>query len=97
MSLLETINEDIKAAMRRRARVELKVLRLLKAALYHLYRFPDTASVPDWAVADAVEEMLRQHREAIEAFRVAGRDDLADDELKEMEVLLRYRPSEPKA
>ena len=69
----------------------------LKSTIYRLYYIPDAGAAPDWAVADAVEDMLGQHREAINAFREIGRDDLALAELEEMEILLRYRPSSEKS
>lgn len=91
MTLTDSISADIAAAMKARAATRLTALRMLKTALTN-------KSIEKGRVLDATEELqvvstqVKQRRDAIEQFTAGGRQDLADKELAEIEVLNTYLP-----
>jgi uncharacterized protein YqeY len=91
VSLRERIQEDMKAAMRARETARLSAIRLLLAAVKQ--REVDERIVLDDAqVVAVIEKMLKQRRDAIAQYEAGGRQDLADAEKFELEILLAYLP-----
>jgi uncharacterized protein YqeY len=91
MSLKARIGEDMKAALRARAADRLSALRLLLAAIKQ--REIDTRSeLDDTGVIAVVEKLIKQRRDAVSQYVAAGRQDLADRERFEIDVLSAYLP-----
>jgi uncharacterized protein YqeY len=91
MSLKERINEDMKQAMRARDSARLSALRLLLAAIKQR-EVDERISLDDAQVIAVVEKMIKQRRESIAQYEKAQRQDLADAERFELEVLQSYLP-----
>ncbi|HET7825933.1 MAG TPA: GatB/YqeY domain-containing protein [Anaeromyxobacter sp.] len=93
MALKERLDEDMKQAMRAKAQLRLDTIRMLKSAIK--YREIELAKALDDAgvIAVAVGEIKRR-RDAIEQYRAGNRQDLADKEQKEIEVLQAYLPQQ---
>src|SRR5690606_22397341 len=51
-----------------------------------------SGEVTDAEVTDVLTREAKRRTEAADAYRQAGRDDLADNELAELEVIRRYLP-----
>jgi uncharacterized protein YqeY len=83
MSLLEQIDRDLKKAMLARDEVSRDTLRMLKSELLTLDD-PDELAVLTRAV--------KSRRDSIASYLEGGRDDLADKERAEIEVIQRYLP-----
>ncbi|MGE0498373.1 MAG: GatB/YqeY domain-containing protein [Ramlibacter sp.] len=92
MSLKEQITEDMKAAMRAKDSVRLGTIRLLTAAMKQK-EVDERIELDDAAVIAIVDKMLKQRKDSIEAFEKAGRQDLADVEIAETQVLKVYLPA----
>ncbi|MBX3653416.1 MAG: GatB/YqeY domain-containing protein [Ramlibacter sp.] len=92
MSLKEQITEDMKAAMRAKDSARLGTIRLLTAAMKQK-EVDERIDLDDAAVIAIVDKMLKQRKDSIEAFEKAGRQDLADVEIAETEVLKVYLPA----
>ncbi|MBX3586777.1 MAG: GatB/YqeY domain-containing protein [Ramlibacter sp.] len=92
MSLKEQITEDMKAAMRAKDSVRLGTIRLLTAAMKQK-EVDERVELDDAAVIAIVDKMLKQRKDSIEAFEKAGRQDLADVEIAETQVLKVYLPA----
>jgi uncharacterized protein len=91
MTLKSRINEDVKAAMRAGDARRRDALRLLLAALKQ--REVDERKVlADGDVIAVVEKLIKQRRDSISQFEQAARQDLADAEKFELEVLRTYMP-----
>lgn len=91
MSLKTRINEDMKAALRARETGRLSAIRLLVAAIKQ--REIDTRSeLDDAGVFAVVDKLIKQRRDAVAQYLAAGRQDLADKEQAEIEVLSAYLP-----
>lgn len=85
MSLLERINADLKKAMLDRDEVTRDTLRMVKSALLTLDK-PDDMAVLSRAV--------KSRRDSIKSYIEGGRQDLADKEQAEIEVIERYLPKQ---
>lgn len=83
MALLEKIDADLKKAMLARDEVTRDTLRMLKSELLTLEN-PDELAVLSRAV--------KSRRDSIKSYVEGGRQDLADKEQAEIEVIERYLP-----
>lgn len=91
MSLKTRIDEDMKTAMRARDARRLSAIRLLIAAVKQK-EIDERVQLDDAGVVVAIEKMLKQRRDSITQFEAAGRQDLANAEKFEVEVLTAYMP-----
>ena len=93
MSLQERLTEDMKTAMKAGEKDTLGVVRRAIAALKNA-RIDKKADLDEQDEIKVVRSMAKQHRESIEQFRAAGREDLATKEEAELEILSVYLPPE---
>ena len=92
MSLKIRINEDMKAALRARDSRRLSAIRLLMAAMKQR-EVDERIELDDTGIIAVIEKMLKQRRESIQQYEAAKRQDLADVEKFEVEVLTGYMPA----
>jgi uncharacterized protein YqeY len=83
----------MKAAMRARDAARLSTIRLALAAIKQR-EVDSRAELGDAEVTAVLEKMIKQRRESIAQFEQAKRDDLADAEKRELEVLSAYLPQQ---
>jgi uncharacterized protein len=91
MSLKTRINEDMKAAMKARESARLAAIRLLMAAMKQK-EVDERIELDDAGVVAVIEKMLKQRKDSISQYEAAKRQDLADTERFEVEVLMAYMP-----
>lgn len=91
MSLKAKISEDMKAAMKARETARLGAIRLLLAAIKQR-EVDERCELDDAGVLGVIDKMLKQRRDSIAQYEKAGRQDLADAEKFEVEVLTGYMP-----
>ena len=91
MSLKVRIGDELKAAMRAGDVRRRDALRLLLAALKQR-EVDERRDLTDPDVIAVIERMLKQRRDSITQFEKGGRQDLADAERFEVEVLQGYLP-----
>lgn len=90
-AIKERIQEEMKEAMRAKDKQRLGTIRLILAAIKQ--REVDERIVLDDAQVIAVlEKMLKQRRDSLTQYEQAGRQDLADQEAFEIQVLQTYMP-----
>ncbi len=93
MSLKARINEDMKAAMRARETARLGALRLLLAAVKQR-EIDERIELDDTGVVAVVDKLIKQRRDSVEQYAKANRQDLADAERFEIEVLSAFMPQQ---
>jgi len=93
MSLKARITEDVKSAMRAKAAQRLSALRLLTAAIKQR-EVDDRRELADAEVIGVIEKMIKQRRDSIAQYTAGGRQDLADAEQFEIDVLSGYLPQQ---
>ena len=91
MSLKASLNEDMKSALRARESARLSALRLLLAALKQK-EIDERIELDDAGVTVIIDKLIKQRKDAAEQFQAAQRQDLADKERFEVEVLSAYMP-----
>jgi len=92
MSLKIRINEDMKTALRARDSRRLSAIRLLMAAIKQR-EVDERIELDDAGIVAVIEKMLKQRRDSIQQYEAAKRQDLADVEKFEVEVLTGYMPA----
>ncbi|MDR9364647.1 MAG: GatB/YqeY domain-containing protein [Balneolaceae bacterium] len=95
MSLKNKILDDLKSAMKAKEADKLNVLRSLKAKLLEKEiseRKDGEASLSDEQVVEVLMKAAKQRKESIDQFEEGGRDDLADKEKFELEIIEEYLP-----
>ena len=93
MGLRETIDGDIKDAMKSGAKDKVSALRMLSAALKNK-QIEKRAPLTDGEVVDTVRSLIKQRKDSIEQFAKGGRQDLVDKETAEVAVLEVYLPQQ---
>lgn len=91
MSVKSRLKDDMKQAMRSGDKARLGVVRMALAAIQQR-EVDERAELDDAAVLGVIEKMVKQRRESVEQYRAGGRDDLADKEAAEIELLSAYLP-----
>lgn len=93
MSLFNQISNDIKEAMKARDKVRLDTLRNIKKVFLEAKTAPGANDVLEDADAlKMLQKLAKQGREAAETFVQQGRQDLADEELAQVNVIDSYLP-----
>jgi len=94
MTLVETIDHDIKEAMKARAALKLGVLRMLKSSLklVTIEKLGADGQLPDTDALAIVRKEMKKRQDSIEAFVGGGREDLAEKERSEAAILATYLP-----
>jgi hypothetical protein len=91
MSLIQRIQSDMVEAMRRKEGLRLATLRMAKTAVTNK-RVEKGAELSDEEVHRVLETLVKQRRDSAEQFRKGGRNELAEKEESEIEVLEAYLP-----
>lgn len=94
MSLQNSINEHIKQAMIAKEKDKLAALRAVKSA-FIIEMTKDGSDVIDDVVAEKIiAKLVKQRKESASIFSEQGRDDLAKDEIVQLQFLEVYLPEQ---
>jgi uncharacterized protein YqeY len=91
MSLIERLEDELKEAMRERDSERRDALRLMLSSLRSAEKELQRA-LNDQEELQVLQRERKRRAEAEEAFRAAGREDQADAEAYELEVLAEFMP-----
>ncbi len=90
-TLVETVKAAVKDAMRAKDKPRLSALRLITAE-FKKVEVDERIEVDDARALVILDKMTKQRRDSITAYRDAGRDELADAEQFEIDVLSEFLP-----
>ncbi len=93
MTLIEHIDSDLKEAMKAKDEQRLSALRLVRSALKNK-QIDLGHALTEEEVQAVVRTMVKQYRDALNDFVVAGRTDLADKQNAEIAILESYLPAQ---
>lgn len=93
MSIKNKIENDLKAALKKKKEVEVSTLRMLLAAIKN-FEIQRQSELSDEEVVTVVQKQIKQRKESIEAFQKGKRDDLVAKEREELEILSKYLPQQ---
>ncbi len=95
MSLTEQINQDIKEAMKAKQKVKLEALRGVKKEIIEANTAQGAGDeLSEEAGMKILQKMVKQRKDAAAIFIEQGREDLAQKEMEEAEVIACYLPEQ---
>ncbi|MDR0899377.1 MAG: GatB/YqeY domain-containing protein [Lactobacillaceae bacterium] len=92
MTLKEQLNEDMKAAMKAKDKDTLAVIRMVKAAISN--KEIEDGELDDTAVLGILAKEVKQRQDTLNEVSKAGRDDLVEQNQKEIGILQGYLPEQ---
>jgi len=93
-SLLDKIQADMKAAMKEKKALELSVLRMLSAAAKNKQIELKAEVLSDDQLIGVIKSEVKKRKDSAEQYKTGRRDDLADKELAEITILMKYLPEQ---
>ena len=93
LSLLDTINQDLKAAMLSKDVTVRDTLRMLIADIKR-FEIDERVEADDTKVSDLINKNVKQRRDSIAQFKSGGREDLVATEEEQLNVILKYLPEQ---
>ena len=99
MNLLDKINAQLKESALKKDKDKVLTLRLIISALKDKEIEKRGAGVKDTSIKDddvitVFNKMLKQRRESLEIYKKASRDDLAEKESKEINIIQEFLPKQ---
>lgn len=91
-SLKQRLDADMKAAMKSQDKRRLAAIRLMLAAIKQR-EVDERITLDDSQVLAVLDKMTKQRRDSISQYDAAGRQELADQERFEIEVIQEYLPA----
>ena len=96
--LRNTLSEALKDAMRSQDKIAISTLRLVLAALKDrdiaARAYGNSTDLGDVEILSMLETMVKQRRESIEMYETGGRQELAQQERDEIEIIKRFMPKQ---
>jgi uncharacterized protein YqeY len=92
--LEDKINADIKAAMLAKDQDRLNALRAVKAAILLLKTEKGGGEITQEIEIKTLQRLVKQRKESAEMYKAQNRQDLYEEEIKQMEVIARYLPQQ---
>ena len=94
MSLEKKINEDLKAAMKKKDQLSMRGIRAIKSAILLLKTDGTGNEIDEAAEIKLLQKLVKQRKDSLKIYNEQGRDDLALTEKEEIEVISRYLPKQ---
>ncbi len=93
MSLKDTLNDTLKSTMKAKNLEQVKVLRNLQAAIKKV-EIDERIELDDGAILQIIQKQLKMRQESLGIFSANGRDDLAQKEQFEIDVISQFLPKQ---
>ena len=92
--LEEKIFNDYKEAMKSKDALKSSVLSFLRAEMMNTAIAKKKKSLDDPEIVSVIKKQVKSHQDSIEQFKQGNRQDLAEKEARELEILKPYLPQE---
>jgi hypothetical protein len=94
--MIEKIQEDLIEAQKAKDELKVSTLRLLLGAIknYAIAKESTSYNPSEEEIVGVVQKEIKQRKESIESYKAGGRQELADKESKELEILQAYLPEQ---
>ncbi len=92
-NLTQTINSDIKQAMKAKDSLRLNTLRMLKSAIGYVAIEAKKDALSDTEVIGVIQKEAKKRKDAHEQFLKGGRAEQAEQEAQELKILETYLPT----
>jgi uncharacterized protein len=94
MGLYQTIEVEMKTALKQGDSIKLGALRMLIAAVKMVQIEKNLKSIEDGDVVQVLQKQIKQRKESIDQFQKGNRPDLVEKEKKELHILEAYMPKQ---
>jgi uncharacterized protein YqeY len=108
VSLKEKIQIDLKKALQEKDELRVSVLRMLMAAIFNkekekraklskteeVEKLEELSKLTEEEVLEVISSEAKKRKDSIEQYEKGNRQDLADQEKKELEILMDYLPEQ---
>jgi uncharacterized protein len=94
MNLKDKINEDLKSAMKSGDKTKLATVRSIRALILEFEKSGSGKELTGEEEIKLLSSAAKKRKDSIEQFRNAGRNDLADKEESELNILMSYLPKQ---
>lgn len=91
--MIDKLNDDLKNAMKSGDKLRLDTIRMMKASLQKVVIEKGSKFTADDGMSFLLAEAKRR-KEAIELYEKGGRQDMADQEKKELAIISEYLPKQ---
>ena len=93
MSLLDKISQDLTVAQKKRDSIRVSTLRMLKSDLKYK-QIEKKSSLAEEEELAVLSSAVKKHKDSIEQFKQAQRNDLVAQEEAELNIILEYLPKQ---
>ena len=92
MTTLERLKDDMKTAMKAKDALRLGTIRMVLAELKNR-EIDKRAPLEEAEVAEALGSIVKKRRDAVAEAKAAGREDVAEREAAELQIVEAYQPA----
>jgi len=92
MTFEEKINQDLKTAMKAKDKAAMRGVRAIKQAILLAKTDGSHAEITEESAIKMIQKLVKQRKDSLNIFEEQGREDLAQVEREELEILQRYLP-----
>ena len=93
MNLKEQIENDLKSSMKSGDNIVRGVLRMLSSDIKNV-EINEKKKVSDEKIIEIIKKNIKSRKDSIEQYTKGNREDLADQEKKELKILEEYMPEQ---
>ena len=93
MALLSDIKSDLKQAMLGKNDLIRDTIRMFLAEVQR-FEIDNKEKIDDAKALQIINKMIKQRNDSISQFKSGGREDLADKEQQEVDILSKYKPEQ---
>jgi len=94
MSLKDRINEDLKTAMKSGDKLRLETIRSIRALILEFEKSGTGKELNPEEEIKMLSGAVKKRKDSIEQYRATNRNDLADKEEAEMNIIMEYLPKQ---
>jgi len=91
LGLVQTLKDAVKTSMRAKDKPRTQALRLVQAEIKRV-EVDERTELDDARVITILSKMIKQRRDSIKQYEDAGRNELAEDELYEVNIIQEFLP-----
>jgi uncharacterized protein YqeY len=93
VSLVQQLDQDMKAAMKQKDKETLSTIRMVRASIKKV-EIDNRGELSDDQALEVLVREIKQRKDSLQEYEKAGRDDLASKEKREIEILSTYLPKQ---
>ena len=94
MNLKEKINEDLKSALKSGDKTRLLTIRSIRALILEFEKSGTDREMNEDDELNLLRSAAKKRKDSIEQYRKANREDLAQSEEKELNIIMNYLPKQ---